>query len=218
MTKKMSLMIAAILLIVVLGIGAFLFTRSAKPKTDQAVSTSESTPAPTEAPVAETKGSFKDLLAQKKDVSCTMSDPSTQSSGTIFVSSPKFRGDMTVAVNNQPMETHMISDGTYMHIWQEGTTRGTKFKVDINQTPAPATGSAQTQVTDLNKEVNLKCDPWTVDASKFTLPTNVQFSDLSTIMKSPGKPGGSTPIIDKSVCDNIADAAAKAACVKALGG
>ena len=218
MTRRMSLIVAAVLIVLVLGIGLYLFTRSPKPNPQQPVTSEQASAAPTETPAQETKGTFKDLLAQRKDVSCTIAYTDIQGNGTIYVSSPKFRGDISMQISNQPLTSHIISDGTYMYMWTDNSTKGTKIKMDLNQTPPPATSSSsQNQMSDLNKEVNFKCTPWTVDSSKFALPTDVQFSDFSNI-KVPAQKGSNVPAVDKSVCNNIADPNAKAACLKALGG
>jgi hypothetical protein len=215
MTKRMSLMVAVILVVVVLGVGGYLMTRSPKPAPKQAVTQEQTTVPPTETPVPAQKSSLKDLLAQKKDVVCEANYPDQQSTGTVYLSSPKFRGDFTVTLDNQPTQTHLVSDGATMYMWSDGSDRGTKMKLDLEQI-ASSTASAQNQAVDLNKEVDIKCNPWTVDATKFTPPTTVQFTDLSSVLKNPSKSG--LPSLDKSVCDKIADPTAKAACLKALGG
>jgi hypothetical protein len=217
MTRRVSLITAAILIILILGIGAYLMTRS--PKNNQLVTSTQSTPAPTGQAVQAEKSTLKDLINKKQDVTCEIKYPEQQSEGTIYVSYPKFRGDFTITVNNQNTDNHLVSDGSYMYIWTEGSNKGTKLKLDLEA----ATASAQTttggpEAADLNKEVELKCQPWTVDQTKLRIPTEIEFTDLSSLVRPPTRPGASAPTLDQSVCNSITDPTAKAACIKALGG
>jgi hypothetical protein len=66
----------------------------------------------------------------------------------------------------------------------------------------------------------MNCSGWIPDNSKFQVPGNVEFTDLSAMMenaKMQGKPGATAPKMDSSVCDQIEDADAKAQCQNALG-
>jgi hypothetical protein len=37
---------------------------------------------------------------------------------------------------------------------------------------------------DLEKDTEFKCSPWVVDASKFETPSNIQFMDVSELLKN----------------------------------
>lgn len=165
---------------------------------------------------SESKGSIQSLLTAGKNVTCTINYPDQAGSGTVYVSGNKFRGDFNLKAREKEMVSHMIKDAETAYMWSDGSDQGTMFKMDaVKPSVAPGTPS---QTTDLNKEVDYKCSPGGADAAKFTPPANVKFTDMSAMMKnveqSPAK--GTQPKMDKSVCDAIADSAAKAQCISAF--
>ena len=170
-----------------------------------------------------TKGSIKGLLNAGKSVMCEINYTDTQGKGTVYVDGKKFRGDFDAAVGGQPrMLTHMVSDGEMTYIWTEGSNQGTKMKTDEpdqeTQTP-PASAAGSNEVADWDKDVDMKCSGWTADGSKFAVPANVTFSDLSSMMEklapSTKENGSSAP--NPSSCESITDPETKAACIAATG-
>lgn len=213
MNRKKIMIVSAVAALVLGAIVAIsIFKRAPLTEQTQTKSVVQNvTPEPT---AAGTMGSIKSLLAAGKNVSCEISYPDQSLNGTTFVSSNKMRSDFNIKAGEKNMETHMISDGTYAYVWTDAVKQGTKIKLDaLNQT---ATAGAKTQAPDLDRQVNMKCAPWAADNSKFTPPTDIQFTDLSAMLKAPT--GSGAPKIDKSICDNITDPTSKAACVKALSG
>jgi len=169
-------------------------------------------------------GSLKSLLTGGKTQICSISYPDNKGTGTIYVADKKFSGDFTMKADDGKVTVgHMISDGIYMYVWSTATPMGIKIKLDaaIN-----AAGKTQPGSVDINQKVNLNCSPWIADQSKFNVPSNIQFSDLSNIMQNlPKAPANSSTPEAKtqtegngSPCDQITDATAKAACAKALSG
>lgn len=157
---------------------------------------------------------LKSLLAGGKTVNCTINNPGNGETGTVFISDKKFRGDfVTKDSNGKIVDSHVISDGTYTYIWTSESPGGIKMKVDITSAEA----SAQAKNFNLGEQTGLNCSPWGVDASKFTVPTNIQFTDLSSMI-APKATSGTTKTQTASPCDQIADPTGKAACLKALNG
>ncbi len=210
MSRQVSIIIGVIVVLAILGIGAYVMSnKSANPSPAPQTSAQ---PAASVTSDSSTKGTLKSLLTSGKNVTCTFTYPDQTGSGTVYISSPKFRGDFSVKVEGKEMMSHMIQDNGTAYMWTDGSTQGTKFKMDLNASPAP---NASTQAADLNKEVDMKCSDWAVDNSKFAIPTNIQFADLSQMMNTQGQ-SGAAPKMDKSICDQIQDPQAKAACLKAL--
>lgn len=216
--SKNTAIIAIIIAVIALAGGALAFSqinkKSAAPINTQQVA--DNKPAATEDSSTQ-KGTLQSLISSGKNVSCEINMPGQNGKGLTFVSGNKLRGDFTINSEGQKeMVSHILSDGTYMYMWTDGVTSGTKFKIDPD-TPKPSF-SPGSQTTDLNSPVDLKCSPWSVDNSKFIIPTNIKFSDMSQVINNAVKNQGSaTPKVDKSICDQIQDPQAKAACLKALG-
>lgn len=219
MSKQMTLIIAAVVILLIVGVAGFTLMRnnlSSPAETAQVKSSPTST---TNAQTSPTKGTLQSLISGGQNLSCEIN--MEQGGGTTYVSGKKMRGDFTVDVDGKQMLSHMIGDGEFMFMWTDGVSQGTKFKIDPNSPRPSVSASGQAQVADLNQEVDLKCNPWTPDPSKFVLPAGVTFADMSQMLQSlpsaagSGNPG--VPSVDKSICDQITDPAGKAACLKAVG-
>ena len=86
----------------------------------------------------------------------------------------------------------MISDGTYMYTWNT-ETKAQGMKIKITEPTAENTNTTNTNngSVNLDDKVDMKCSPWLVDNSKFSIPTDVTFTDLSELMKNiPTVPAG----------------------------
>lgn len=169
-----------------------------------------------------TKGSIKSLLGANKNVTCTTTAEDQSGTGTIFVAGSKMRGDFSTQVEGKSMMTHMISDGQYSYMWSDEDSKGTKFKIDPDQPvpSVPAGSSVQSQTGNMDDEVDMNCSNWNPDNSKFQVPANIEFIDMSAMMenaKVQTKTGTTVPKMDSSVCDSIEDVDAKAQCLEALG-
>ncbi|MDE1944624.1 MAG: hypothetical protein KGH97_04000 [Patescibacteria group bacterium] len=108
------------------------------------------------------------LLGLKDSLVCSIktTGSSAQRSGTLYVADGELRADLTGAT--------MISDGAYLYEWQKGATKGLKL---------PATSSVAGSAIaanggfDLATPLSFACNPWTTDASFFTPPDSVSFSN-----------------------------------------
>ena len=137
------------------------------------------------------KMTLKDLLAKGKNQKCswTFQDNSQTITGIIYVSGNKFKQEMAVVDPSTKKATVMdtISDGANMYIWNSETnSKGIKMK--ITEDKAPATGSV-----DWNKQYQYQCSTWTVSEGELTVPTKVQFSDVSQLQEMQNKFEGKFP-------------------------
>ena len=214
--NKTLVIVAAVIILLLLGGAAYLMLSKSSKTGTPAEKTSVTEPKGSSSSIT---GSLKSLLTGGKTQTCTITYPDNKGSGTIYVADKKFGGTFTIKeTNGKDITGYMVSDGTYMYTWSTAAAMGIKIKLE---TAEKAAGNTQTGTGDLNQEVNLNCSPWIVDSSKFAVPTNIQFTDMSSfIPKTSASPSTKTETETQgqSPCDQIADAAAKAACVKALSG
>ncbi len=207
MFKNKTLVIVVLALAVLLvGAGAYLnLSKSAKIAPQPSVTKEQ----PKTSPSGVT-GTLKSLFG--KNQYCVVTYPDNGGSGTVYVSGNKFRGDFTTKIaGEKEVTSQVVSDGIYTYVWSSESPTGIKMKIDVTS----PTASAQTGNFNLDQEVGLNCSPWGVDASKFAVPTNIQFTDLSS-MTAPKAESGTTKTQTASPCDQISDPTAKAACVNAL--
>lgn len=216
MSRQIQLIIAAIIVVILILAGAFYVLGKSK-KSQTETPTSQAT----QAPSAEQSGTIKSLLAMGKDAACDVSysGEGNETSGKIYVSGKKMSGDFSIKLaDGKTMDSHMIQDETYIYSWSSVYPQGTKMKVETpTASPTPAS-SGQPAGPNLDQQVQYKCSPWGVDASKFTPPANVKFLDISTMTKTtpsqtqPASGGGNS---SSSYCDQLTDPQAKAACIAA---
>lgn len=141
--------------------------------------------------------SLRDLIGMGKNQKCTISTSitdedgiKTDTEGVFYISGKKMAQEYIVTSTDTDMPKvtmRMISDGEYMYTWNdENKDQGMKIKVtepedeDIDV----ESGEAQYESIDMDEKVDLKCTPWIVDNGKFTIPTDVTFTDLSEMMKN----------------------------------
>jgi hypothetical protein len=62
----------------------------------------------------------------------------------------------------------------------------------------------------------MKCSPWITDDSKFTVPANIKFQDMSQLLQQFQPKVTTAPQTGTSPCDQIPAGAAKTACENAM--
>ena len=208
MFKNKTLVIVAVVVILALLGGAAYLSLSKSSKT--VTPTEKTTVTEPKTSPAGVTGTLKSLFG--KNQSCTITYPNNGGSGTVYVSGNKFRGDFTTKIAGEKETTsQVVSDGVYTYVWSSESPTGIKMKIDVTS----PTASAQTGNFNLDQEVGLSCSTWGVDASKFTVPANIQFTDFSS-MTAPKAESKTTKTQTASPCDQISNPAAKTACVNAL--
>jgi hypothetical protein len=137
--------------------------------------------------------SLRELLAAGKSQKCVFTSSRTDdnkvtinTSGTIYISGKKMLEEIQVKSNDKEalnIDTRLISDGTTIYTWDANRKNsGIKFK--IAEQAAVAGTKTQNQSVDLDNKVDMKCSAWALDETKFNVPTDIQFTDLSEMMKN----------------------------------
>src|ERR1035437_9889756 len=178
--KNIGIIIAAIIILLIVAVGGVFFLKYSKaPAMPPAQSTNAQ---PTKTVSNTATDSILNLISGGKTVNCQITYPDNKGTGTIFVSDKKFAGDFTMkAADGKETTGHMISDGTFMYIWSANMPTG--IKVNLAAAKNLTQNSAVSRSFDVNQKVGLNCSPWIADNSRFTLPTNVKFQDLSELLK-----------------------------------
>lgn len=215
-SKRLPLIIAAVVIVILIAavLAFVLFKKSSKPEQETTVTPN------TEEQSSETtsKGTIKSLIGLGKSLTCDVTYPTSdgQVNGTVYVADDKrMRGDFVITTKeNKQMDSHMIQDAGLGYFWSSQAPQGTKMKIEEN-VPTPTPGTSQN--VDVNSEVQYKCSDWSVDSSKFTPPANIQFMDMTQSMQQMQNQADKAKENTKSVCDQITDPQAKAACLSASG-
>lgn len=213
MNRQSAIVTAIVVVLAVIGVAALFQVNRGPGQIQQSTQQQEEKQLPES---SANKGTIQSLLKQGKNVTCSISYPEGSGSGTVYVAGSKVRGDFTTKVDNKEMMSHMINENNTAYVWTDASNQGTKITVDPSK-PVPSAPEGAPQSADLEKVVDMDCKNWSVDNSKFSVPANVTFTDMSELLKKVQSTGtGPMPKLDASLCDQITDATAKAACLKSL--
>lgn len=126
------------------------------------------------------KTTLAKLMEKGGNYQCTFTHKTEvgDSTGTVFMSGKKIRGDFVSKVsmeglgNMGDIKTYMISDGESVYTWSSMTADG--YKAPVTQTTEKETQAS----VPTNQELDYKCAVWKADESKFSLPTNIIFKTI----------------------------------------
>lgn len=174
-----TLLIGGVVILLLAGVGGFLVMNQSKtPASSNTTATETSVMASGD---AMQKTSLKSLMSLGQNQMCTFSDAEGASSGTMYIGSGKSSGDFESSINGVATTSHMVNDGVSVYFWTEGQTQGFKVSLATLDSFSGGTGTQTQKSFDVDKQVDYSCRPWGVDASKFTVPADVTFSDFSNI-------------------------------------
>ena len=166
----------------ILATGAFLIIRGgSKHEEATPVADSETSETQTASANGSFNGSLADLAMRGGSHKCTFmhSTDVSDSSGTLFISGKKMRGDFKTheKVNGTDIESHMLSDGSFAYVWSPAMPSGMKMQTELT---AATPGSTTSANFDYSQKLDYQCEAWTADEATFALPANVTFMELPT--------------------------------------
>lgn len=211
MNKNIIIGLVIVILLLVGGGGYMFLNRSQTNPQTTSTQPAENTTQTT------SKASLKSLMSLGNNQTCTFEDTQSGSSGTVYISSGKFRGDFSSNVNGTVTGSHMISDSSNVYVWMDNTNDGFKMSMDSIE----KLNESNQKTVDINKEVDYSCSGWGVDSSKFSIPTQITFQDFSAMMEDASKMMKSVTGTSQdntaacSTCNNL-PAEAQAQCKAAL--
>lgn len=210
--KNLLITGAAVLLLIIVGAGFVMMSKSSKNIDGQTAVAPETKQE--QGGVSTTKDSMKSLFSAGKNITCTVTYPENGGGGTMYIADKKMRGDFsTKDASGKQLESHMILDGDTSYSWMG--LEGIKMKIDSTAGASPAAGAVG-QSADLDKQQDMNCSSWSVDSSKFALPTDVKFTDMSGFLQqTQTQTQPQTQTGGSSACNAITNPTAKAACIAA---
>ncbi len=124
-------------------------------------------------------GTMKELISRGGNYKCefTFNSDVADSSGVVYLSGNKLRGDFTSdeKVSGTQVKSYMVNDGEFSYVWSSIMPVGVKIKNNLTEDSS----SQATQSFDYNQKLDYKCESWNVDNSKFDLPADVKFNELT---------------------------------------
>lgn len=175
------------------------------------------------------QNTLKGLLGLGQSQTCTYNVGEGLGTSTVYVAGGKMRTDTLVKTGTSDFVSHTIMDGQSVYSWMDGQKTG--YKMDFasmqgNTMKGDVNNSGQANI-DPNKQFDFKCSRWSVDNSKFALPTGVEFTDMTKMMQdmqqmqptgqtTPTPGAGTMPAGSMdAMCDSLQEPA-KTQCLAAL--
>ena len=214
--KKNNIVIAAVvvILLLLLGAGGYLMLNkntASSPKTTATTNTKQTEKQPT------TK-SLIDLVRMGQNLRCSFKAEVTNGSteGTVYVSGQNIRADFNITTSGKIMKTSMIKNGDTNYLWGDNLPSGIKMTLSLDQI---SQNEQTSRYFNANQKTDYNCTPWNVDSSLFTVPTNIKFTDMTSLL-APKTTGAAVQTQTKTgafdPCSQITNETAKAACENAL--
>jgi len=129
--------------------------------------------------------SMHDLIASGATKTCTFSIPAAATtssmSGTVYMASQNMRGDFVITASSGKVTNgHMIITGGTDYLWSDAASRGVKLPWSL---AASSTALSSKMGVDVNQPASYSCVDTAPAQSEFTLPTAVQFINVSAYIK-----------------------------------
>jgi len=137
-------------------------------------------------------GSIDDLIARKIPSKCTYQSVvgETKQSGTVYIQGANARTYLEMAANGETLKMNALKVGDWQYMWNEGMMTGNKINmvdpefIALQKKYKDQAAEQKGTNVDFGAKMNLKCRVWVPDAATFSVPTNVQFSDMTQMMKA----------------------------------
>ena len=127
-----------------------------------------------------------DLMARGKSVKCTYTqevEGGGTAAGVVYMADKKARTEITVNEDSgRAGKMYAIIDHEWTYSWVEGSSKGYKMTLEASELDK----KQKEDVSDLAKEIDFKCKSWKKDSSKFKVPSNVVFENLTEMIEDMG--------------------------------
>ena len=152
-------------------------------------------------------GSMVELMARGKSLKCTYKqteeEDGVETEGMVYVADDNVRTEINITGTEEAQDVRMdmILNGEWVYVWTSAQVNGMKMKVvDL---PEGEDFDANEDIADLQEEIDMKCRPWIKDSSKFEVPTDREFDDITEMME-----GFQGMDLDEAIEEGEADAEA----------
>jgi len=128
-----------------------------------------------------------DLVELGKSVKCTYEDDGDDKNikTQTYISNGKTRSDIEIEeVDGSITESHVLSDGEWMYTWSIESKQGNKINLKEIKEQSTKIEGQNADYSNQSERVDYKCSPWIADESKFEIPTDVEFINITEMMEN----------------------------------
>ena len=164
-------------------------------------------------------GTIGNLLKSRKNLTCTFarSDENGEISGVVYVTTDdRMRGDFTMLMPQfGEINGHVIQKDGYGYTWGLPMMQGgVKVKLDEDGNPVQKDDNGM----DMHdEEFDYNCEPWKVASSKFALPSDVEFQDISAQVEKIDEAMNTMQDMKCDACNQVPAGPARDQCLQAMG-
>lgn len=172
--------IIVLAVIILGGLGFVSYSQMNAQKNSQITTDTNATTTPT----TETSGkkmAFSELLKQGGSYQCTVKQAVSDfnSDGLVYIDKDRIRGEFSTIAEGMKVDTSLIVRDGYNYTWSSIAPKmGFKVKIDPQVTGSTSADMSGTYSFNANQIGEYDCASWTVDESKFTLPSTVVFTEI----------------------------------------
>lgn len=131
------------------------------------------------------KTSLKTFMTMQGTQRCEFSEADSGGEGEFYIGDGQMRGDFMSKMGDKNVTSHMVNDGKDVYIWMDDQATGFKTSLKAMEEMSNQEGvTGVNQTVDLNKQVDYKCEDWTLDKAKFAVPVEVKFQDVGALMQN----------------------------------
>lgn len=136
-------------------------------------------------------GNVFGLMQRGGDWKCTWSgnQDGVSIEGVVYVSGDRFKSESTMVTSGMNVSAQAVSDGEFIYAWSNEAPMGVKFPLAEAESmaadvEASADVDAAVEAQQFAEDYDYACERWNADADVFAVPSNISFSDFSTMMQN----------------------------------
>lgn len=130
------------------------------------------------------KIAFSEFMKKGGSYKCTVNQylgvvggPSTK--GTTYINDKMVRAEYSTKIQDKDVSTNLIVKDGFTYMWSSiSPTMGFKVKAVIHEATSSAVAASGSYSFNASQIGDYDCQPWTTDASMFSLPTGVTFKEI----------------------------------------
>jgi len=126
---------------------------------------------------------MQDLMARGKSMRCTYTqevEGGGTATGVVYMADKNARVEITIKEANSPSgKMYALMNQEWVYSWVDGSSQGVKMTLEASE----LSEKNEETVSNLSKEIEFECKSWKKDNSKFKVPTNIEFQDMSEMME-----------------------------------
>lgn len=171
---------ATVLVVAAGGVGAYTLLKDDEPASNQQVASTNQAAEPQ--PTTE-QASIEELLTRNASLECTYEVNAAGSTNTgiaYFSGGKNMYGEFTNTKDGKSSTAYVIRNGDTQYVWTKDSNKGYKANVSAFTKEKQQELSQQ---FDPDQKYQFACKNWQEDASKFTPPSSVTFTDISAQTK-----------------------------------